>query len=84
MNKELEDWQSREMRDLTPEAYDQEISRRLWRRRLRSAGAILGDLAFFALAILLAWLYLVVTPDQLSAECESLRAEMETEAAQGN
>jgi hypothetical protein len=35
--------------------------------------------AFFALALfaLLAWLFLVVTPDQRSAECESVAEELQ-------
>lgn len=37
------------------------------------AGATLTILLF----ALLAWLFLAATPDQFSAECEMLRAEME-------
>lgn len=37
------------------------------------AGATLTLLLF----ALLAWLFLVLTPDQCSAECEIIRAEME-------
>ena len=35
----------------------------------------------FALALLalVAWLFLAATPDQFSAECEALRAEMEAQ-----
>lgn len=40
---------------------------------IEMAGATL-TLLFFAL---LAWLFLVLTPDQCSAECEALRAEIE-------
>ena len=38
---------------------------------------LLGGIATLLLFALLAWLFLVVTPDQFSAECEILRAEME-------
>ena len=37
---------------------------------------ILGGVAAIALFALLAWLYLLATPAQFSAECEALRAEM--------
>ena len=37
----------------------------------------LGEAATMLLFLLLAWLFLAVTPDQFSAECEILRAEME-------
>ena len=40
---------------------------------MEMAGAALTLLLF----ALLAWLFLAATPDQSSAECEALRAEME-------
>jgi len=36
-----------------------------------------GEIATMLLFVLLAWLILAATPDQFSAECEILRAEME-------
>lgn len=65
----------------TLEEYDREIRRRL-RRRLRrrmfsAAGEVAGGILTLALFVLLAWLFLAATPDQFSAECEALRAEME-------
>ena len=58
-------------------AYDREISRRLWKRRLRACGEIVGAVATLALFALLFWLFLIATPDQMSAECDALRAEMQ-------
>lgn len=40
---------------------------------------IIGYAAFAVLVVVLFWLYLAATPDQMSAECEALRAEMEME-----
>lgn len=58
---------------------DREIGRRLWRRRLRAAGEVVAGILTLALFVLLAWLFLVATPEQYSAECEALRAEMEAQ-----
>ena len=49
------------------------------RRRLRAAGEIAAGVFTLALLALAAWLFLVATPDQFSAECEALRAEMEAQ-----
>ena len=37
----------------------------------------IGSILFLVLVVVLFWLYLIVTPDQYSAECEILRAEMQ-------
>lgn len=37
----------------------------------------IGDAIAVLLVVLLAWLFLLATPDQYSAECELLRAEIE-------
>lgn len=58
-------------------AYDREVSRRLWKRRLRACGEIVGAVALLALFALLFWLFLIATPDQMSAECDWARQEME-------
>lgn len=58
---------------------DREIGRRLWRRRLRAAGEVVAGVLTLALFVLLAWLFLVATPDQFSAECEAARAELEAQ-----
>ena len=49
------------------------------RRRRKAAGEIVAGALVLALIILVAWLFLVVTPDQYSAECEALRAELEAQ-----
>lgn len=50
--------------------YDRAILRRLWGRRLRVIGEALGGILVVLLFLILAWLYLVITPDQRSAECD--------------
>lgn len=82
MNKELERWQAEIVRDMLIEEYDAEVRRRYRRRLWNDAGELLGGIAVLALFTLLLWLYLLATPDQTSAECEALRAEME--AAEAN
>lgn len=72
----LEEWDS-QLSGMTLEEYDREICRRLRRRRLRAAGEVAGGVMALALLALVAWLFLAATPDQFSAECEALRAEME-------
>ena len=57
-------------------------TRALWARRARKErikAVFNGIGAFFALALfaLFAWLFLVVTPDQRSAECESVAEELQ-------
>lgn len=39
-------------------------------KRLKTACAFIGDCAFIALVVLLAWAYCVVTPCQLSGEAD--------------
>ena len=65
MNRELENWQDRMP---TLEEFDREVNRRLWRRRIKAAGEVLGTLAFLLLAVAAFALYLAATPDQMSAE----------------
>ena len=73
----MEEW-DRQLSGMTLEEYDREIRRRLRRRRLRAAGEVVaGVVLALALLALVAWLFLAATPDQFSAECEALRAEME-------
>ena len=74
----LEEW-DRQLSGLSLEEYDREVRRRAWRRRLRAAGEIAAGVLALAMFALLAWLFLAATPDQFSAECEALRAEMETQ-----
>ncbi len=50
--------------------YDRAILRRLWGRRLRVIGEALGGILVVILFLILAWLFLVITPDQRSAECD--------------
>lgn len=38
---------------------------------------VLGSAVTIALFVLLMWLYLIVTPDQCSAECDLAREQME-------
>ncbi len=71
MNKKLERWQKGNVCGMTIEEYDAEVRRRFRRRRLWSnVGEILCGIATLALVALLFWLYLLATPDQMSAECE--------------
>ena len=74
----VQEW-DRQLSGMTLEEYDREIRRRLRRRRLRAAGEIAAGVFTLALLALAAWLFLVATPDQFSAECEALRAEMEAQ-----
>lgn len=66
MNKQLKDWQTREVCKMDSAEYDAEVSRRLWRRRLSVLGEIGG---IVALAGLIA-LFCLATPPQRSAECD--------------
>ena len=72
----LEEW-DRQLSGLSMEDYDRKIRRRLRRRMFRAAGEIAGGVLVLAMYALLAWLFLAATPDQFSAECEALRAELE-------
>ena len=47
------------------------------RKMAKNAIAMIEGISVLTLFALLAWLFLVATPDQYSAECELLRAEME-------
>ena len=44
---------------------------------LMAALEVVGGILTIALIIILFWLFLVITPDQYSAECEALRDEMQ-------
>ena len=74
----IQEW-DRQLSGMTPEEYDRAMRRRAWRRRLRAAGEVVAGVLALAMFALLAWLFLAATPDQFSAECEALRAEMETQ-----
>lgn len=73
----LEEW-DRQLSGLSLEDLDREIRRRVRRRLLMAAGEVVAWVLALALLALVAWLFLAATPDQFSAECEALRAEMET------
>ena len=47
------------------------------KKKLKAALEIIGGILTMLLFILLLWLFLIVTPDQYSAECEALREEMQ-------
>ena len=47
------------------------------RRIMANALEFIGSLIALLLFALLAWLFLTITPDQYSAECEALRDEIE-------
>lgn len=46
-------------------------------RRISRAGEILGAILVGAMMVALGWLFLMATPDQMSAECDRLTVEME-------
>ena len=48
------------------------MSREFW----ANVGEVVGGILFMILVVILFWLYLIVTPDQYSAECEYQRAQM--------
>lgn len=79
MLRDMAEEERRQRREEEMREDDREIGRRLWRRRLRAAGEVVAGILTLALFVLLAWLFLVATPDQFSAECEALRAEMEAQ-----
>lgn len=79
MLRDMAEAERRQRRDEEMREDDREIGRRLWRRRLRAAGEVVAGILTLALFALLAWLFLVATPEQYSAECEALRAEMEAQ-----
>ena len=79
MLRDMAEAERRQSREEEMREDDREIGRRLWRRRLRAAGEVVAGILTLALFVLLAWLFLVATPEQYSAECEALRAEMEAQ-----
>jgi len=82
MLRDMQDEERRErrMRDLDREMRERQMrSRRAWRKRIRGWLEIVGGILTLALFALLAWLFLIATPEQYSAECELLRAEMEAQ-----
>lgn len=68
---------------MTMREYDRKVMLRLWRRRLRAAGAFVGDVAAAALFALLAWAFVWLTPPQSSA-INDLEEEGATERTQQN
>ena len=44
---------------------------------LMAALEVVGGILTIALIIILFWLFIMITPDQYSAECEALRDEMQ-------
>lgn len=79
MLRDMAEAERRQRREEEMREDDREIGRRLWRRRLMAAGEVVAGILTLALFVLLAWLFLVATPEQYSAECEALRAEMEAQ-----
>ena len=79
MQRDMAEAERRQRREEEMREDDREIGRRLWRRRIRAAGEVVAGILTLALFVLLAWLFLVATPEQYSAECEALRAEMEAQ-----
>lgn len=79
MLRDMAEVERRQSREEEMREDDREIGRRLWRRRLRAAGEVVAGILTLALLALAAWLFLVATPDQCSAECEALRAELEAQ-----
>ena len=47
------------------------------KQTIKAIGETIGAIFTLLLIALLFWLFLVVTPDQFSAECEILREQME-------
>ena len=80
MLRDMQDEERRErmLLDLYREMRERHMrSRRAWRKLIRGWLEIIGGILTLALFALVAWLFLAATPDQFSAECEALRAEME-------
>ena len=48
------------------------------KQTIKAIGETIGAIFTLLLIALLFWLFLVVTPDQFSAECEILREQMES------
>lgn len=79
MLRDMAEEERRQRREEEMRKDDREICRMMWRRRLRTAGEVAAGILTLALFALLAWLFLAVTPDQCSAACEALRAEMDAQ-----
>ena len=58
--------------------YEREISRRLWRRRLKKFRDIAVAIVMAAMLALLVTLYLALTPSQRSAEADIVAVQMES------
>jgi len=50
---------------------------KIMKKFLMNALEVVGGILAIALIIILFWLFIVITPDQYSAECEALREEMQ-------
>jgi hypothetical protein len=57
--------------------YEREITRRLWTRRLNTAGKIAGGTITILAFLALMWAFAALTPAQMSAEADLAAAEME-------
>lgn len=79
MMRDMAEEDRRQRREDAMREYDREVRRRLWCRRLRAAGEAVAGVLVLAAFALLAWMFLAATPDQSSAECEALRAELEAQ-----
>lgn len=71
--------QDRHLSRMARKEYAATKDRRAWRTWMMAVIEIAGCIIALALFILLTWMFLAATPDQFSAECEILRAEMETQ-----
>ncbi len=72
----LKDW-DRRLSGMSRAEYDRETRRRRRRIWLAAAGEAIGSVLVLAVFALAGVLFLVATPDQFSAECEALRAELD-------
>ena len=50
---------------------------KIMKKFMTNAIEIVGAILTIALMLILFWLFLVITPDQYSAECDALREEMQ-------
>jgi hypothetical protein len=57
--------------------YEREIKRRLWTRRLKTAGEIFGSIFAFLSIVALIWAFIALTPTQRSAEADLVAVQME-------
>ena len=74
----LEEW-DRQLSGLSLEDYDREVRRRRRREAALTACEVVAWVFAFVATTLFVWWILAATPDQFSAECEALRAEMEAQ-----